>query len=285
MPDTAYPSPDGNHHPRPESAPRRWLLIKGLGRHSGHWHDFPQRLAAATGAQVDCLDLPGTGEQRAQRSPASVAGIVDEVRCTWQRSNQPNCRSYVLGLSLGGMVALDWVDRYPGDFGGCVLVNTSAQGVAWPWERLRPPAMWAFARLALARRLKDRERIVLGLCTSGDPAIVSRYLEERVVMGLRAPVAIKTVAAQLYAASRYRAPQTTHVPLLVLAGEKDRLAHPMCSARLATRLGAQLRTHPDGGHEITLDAPDWVSKQVVEWTASHERQNADESPNACDGEM
>jgi hypothetical protein len=46
-----------------------------------------------------------------------------------------------------------------------------------------------------------------------------------------------------------------------------------------------LRTHPDGGHEITLDAPDWVSKQVVEWTASHERQNADESPNACDGEM
>ena len=36
---------------------------------------------------------------------------------------------YVMGLSLGGMIAVAWAQRYPHDLQGAVLINTSLPGI------------------------------------------------------------------------------------------------------------------------------------------------------------
>jgi hypothetical protein len=39
---------------------------------------------------------------------------------------------------------------------------------------------------------------------------------------------------------------------------------------LATHLGAVHLEHPTAGHDLPLDAPDWVTEQIRGWLASPE---------------
>src|SRR4029450_12531869 len=88
---------------------------------------LPEQLSAACGGErVLCLDLPGFGTEHARRSPWSIAGIADDVRERFLVERGGDGWS-VLGISLGGMVALDWCARHRGDFARCVTVNTSAR--------------------------------------------------------------------------------------------------------------------------------------------------------------
>src|SRR5262245_59550277 len=98
-----------------------WLLLRGWARETRHWGAFPGELAAALGARVIAADLPGNGRLHGRRSPLSVARIADEVREAVPRS-ESLC---LLGLSLGGMVAIEWALRHPAEIARCVLVNTS----------------------------------------------------------------------------------------------------------------------------------------------------------------
>jgi len=53
--------------------------------------------------------------------------------------------------------------------------------------------------------------------------------------------------------------------LLLLAGVGDELVDPVCSRRLAEQWGVELRLHPSAGHDLPLDAADWVIAQVAAW--------------------
>src|SRR4051812_21219811 len=111
--------------PRP-----RWLLLRGLAREQRHWGAFPSALARtcddARGADIHCLDLPGTGTEFARRSPSSIRGIVADLRRRWLALDGHDGPAHLLAVSLGGMVAMQWCADHPDDFAGVVLVNTSA---------------------------------------------------------------------------------------------------------------------------------------------------------------
>src|SRR5262249_49057209 len=95
------------------------LLLRGWARGGPHWGAFPQQLAAELGARVIAADLPGNGRLHRRRSPVSVARIVEELR----QAVPVKGPLYLLGLSLGGMVAVDWATRHRAEVAGCVLVN------------------------------------------------------------------------------------------------------------------------------------------------------------------
>jgi pimeloyl-ACP methyl ester carboxylesterase len=82
------------------------------------------------------------------------------------------------------------------------------------------------------------------------------------------PVSRANALRQLLAAMRYRAPRRVPpVPLLLLSGAADGLVHPACSAAVARAWRLPMAVHPDAGHDLPLDAPDWVVAQVVAWPA------------------
>ena len=71
---------------------------------------------------------------------------------------------------------------------------------------------------------------------------------------------------QLLAAARFRAPaRAPQRPVLVLTSRGDRLVHTSCSEALARAWGSPLARHPGAGHDLPLDAPDWVVAQVRQW--------------------
>ena len=115
------------------------MLLRGLGRSQGHWGDFVTRLRATWPAvEVETPDLPGCGARHEERAPADVAGTLAAVRA----AVRPGGPVSVLGVSLGGMVALEWARRHPGELAGLVVINSSLGGLTPPWRRLRLSAAW-----------------------------------------------------------------------------------------------------------------------------------------------
>jgi pimeloyl-ACP methyl ester carboxylesterase len=247
-----------------------WVLLRGWSREQAHWGDFPRRLQRQLppGERVAALDLPGTGRLNALRSPAQVAQIahaLDESLCF----ATPQAPVMLVGLSMGGMVAVEWARANAARVAGCVLMNTSMRGLSPFWERLRPSA-YGFL-LGLARPglgALTRERGVLAL-TSSDPARHLQWPTRWSEIARQRPLTRANVVRQLVAAARYRVPDDPPCPVLLLASNGDRLVNPSWARRIADAWQAALRLHPGAGHDLPLDAPDWVIAEMLAWRGRH----------------
>lgn len=244
-----------------------FVLLRGLAREARHWGDVGDRLLQQLGPGhvVMALDLPGTGEFSAWTSPATVAGMA--AACRRALVQRGIDRPVVLvAMSLGAMVALQWCQDGPQEVAGCVLVNSSLRGASPFWQRLRPGNyLRLVALLAPGRTLAGRERAVLAMTSSRPqrhPDAVQRWAD----IAASRPVNRGNVVRQLIAALRY-APMSTRarVPVLVLASAGDTLVHPDCSREIARRWQLPIEVHPDAGHDLPLDDPDWFVRRVERW--------------------
>lgn len=240
-----------------------WVLLRGWAREAGHWGAFVDLLRASVppGDAVLPLDLPGNGERHREPSPVRIADVVVRGRESLQAMRaRPPYR--LLALSLGGMVALEWARTHPLEVAGCVLINSSFAGLSPVWHRLRPGALLQLA--ALLRPGLDaqrRERALLRL-TSNRP-IRPEVEREWVACAQQRPVSGLNVLRQLSAAARYRLPgERLPVPLVLLASQEDRLVSVRCSRALAAAWRVPLHVHPDAGHDLPLDDPEWVIEKV-----------------------
>lgn len=244
-----------------------WILLRGLTREQGHWGDLPQRLAAALPEhRFHCLDLPGTGTRYRETSPWTIAGIRAQLEKAVAHIPAPYG---LIALSMGGMVALDWTQAAPlGRIQQLVLINTSG-GFSPPWQRFRPSALPAVIRLLTRSELFDRERGLLALTSNRVVAIETAkrwYSIQR-----QRPVSSRNALRQFTAAARFRPrPQRPLPDALVLASRADRIVDWRCSRALEQRWQWTLRLHPDAGHDLPLDAPDWVVAQLVDYLREQE---------------
>lgn len=242
-------------------------MLRGLGRESGHWGPFlPAMKAASNGSEVVALDLPGTGTRLRDRAPRSMRETVDRVRDEARSRGLLGGRLLLFGISLGGMVAMDWANRHPEDLAGVAIAASSASNLSKPLERF---SLVGIASVVVNRVTRDPERRQrrLAWLLSSRRDIRDRVVRDWMQIERDRPVSFATLRAQIEAASRWRAPGSLPVPSLFLVGRKDRLVHPDCSRALARRYAAPLEVHPDAGHDLTTDAPDWVADQCFRWAS------------------
>ncbi|PXW99232.1 alpha-beta hydrolase superfamily lysophospholipase [Sphaerotilus hippei] len=254
--------------PPPSAAGPTWVLLRGLTREARHWGPWPQRLAAALpGARVLTPDLPGNGRRWRETSPLRVEDMVEGLRAELQAAGAL-APYHLLAMSLGAMVAIAWADRHPRELAHCVLVNTSVRPFSPPWQRLRPASVPALLRCLAGRADAPRwERTILRLTSrqfapDGDAA--RALLQDWVRWRRQCPVSARNAWRQLVAAARFQAPAVRPaVPLRLLAGAGDQLVDPRCSRALAEAWGLPLHVHPAAGHDLPLDAPDWLERQLL----------------------
>ncbi|MEY2935821.1 MAG: hypothetical protein RL033_6570 [Pseudomonadota bacterium] len=259
-----------------------WLLLRGLGREQRHWYDFPERLRAVVGPDsVRLLDLAGAGTERERLPVPSVAWLARDVarRVLTARDaahelagprleDAQGRRSWcVIGLSLGGMVALELAWLWPERIAHTLVINASAN-ITPLASRLVPAALWGLGGTLLAREPALREARVLAL-TSALPS--SR--RDEIALQATAFAAPRRLAllSQLCAAARFfpPSPRSVRPPLSFLGSRHDRLVSVVCSRDLARRYGAPYEEHPWAGHDLTLDDPDWVCARVARIRAEH----------------
>ena len=260
-----------------------WVLLRGWTREAGHWGAFPDAFGAGIdAASVLCVDLPGCGTRRGERSPAHVEAIVESCRAVLrERGVAPPV--HLLAMSLGAMVAIAWSTRHPEEVEGAVLVNTSVRGFGAWYRRLNLRQSGRLLSAFLSRDAEKIERNVLAM-TSRRPrtdadALVSRWVAIR----RERPVSRGNALRQLWAAARFRAPMPPpRVPLLVLASRRDGLVDPRCSERMAAAWNAPLAIHASAGHDLPLDDPEWVIAETAHWLAGawHSAAPRDRRPAA-----
>lgn len=247
-----------------------WVLLRGLTRESRHWGDFTQQLASATEQNVVALDLPGNGTLSADTSPASVAGLLEAVRL------QINERGIalpvkVLALSLGGMVATHWAQRYPDEVTRLVLINTSMRPFSGFAERLLPGSWLQIASLGARWGHADQAEAIesaIHRLTCKQAAYRASDIARWSHIRRSAPVSASNALRQLWAAARFTCnPAPPACPLLVLSSKRDDLVNPVCSSRLAAAWQLPHQKHPWAGHDLPHDDVPWVCERVLAWLA------------------
>jgi 3-oxoadipate enol-lactonase len=176
-------------------------------------------------------------------------------------------RAHVIGLSMGGFVAMRLAARRPSLVDKLILIETSAD----PEPRENVPRYRMLSRVArvlgpaiIGKRVAP---IMLGASILADPgrrADVKRYLT---VMTARRDIwrAVNGVIDR--AGCHDELPQIA-APCLILVGDEDVATTPAKAARLAAAIrGARLVHIPRAGHSSTVEAPREVTAAIESFLA------------------
>jgi len=242
------------------------ILVRGLAREAAHWLDFPEQLQEILGDQyqLHLVDFPGCGQYYRAPALASVAAMTDHARTEigLTKIAAHNDRVYVIGISMGGMVALDWAQRFAQELHGIVLINSSAGDQPF-WWRLRPRTWLTMTRALLAEN-NAREAQVLKI-VSNNTADYTQHLNKWLSIQQQHPVTRTTIVTMLRAAAQFRPHAHCTVDGLVLASEGDRMVSIRTSAAIARQFNWPLKRHPSAGHDLPMDDPAWVAARIGEW--------------------
>jgi 3-oxoadipate enol-lactonase len=239
------------------------LLLHGLGSSSADWQ--LQVSVFARRYRVLTVDLPGHGRSPRPAGPLTVAAMAEAVAALLAERAEPP--AHVVGLSLGGCVALALALQHPARVRTLTLVNTFA--------RLRP------AGLRGARRMAARLGLLLAAPMPTMAAYVARGLfprpeqrplyEEAAARLARNPRG--AYLAAIGAIARFDVlPRlgALRCPTLILAGDRDQTV-PLAAAHAlqAAIPGARLRLIADSGHATPYDQPQAFNAAVLAFLAEH----------------
>ena len=247
---------------------RTWVLLRGLVREQRHWEDFPEQFQASVPQdQVLTVDLPGNGQFYRDKSPTRVAAMVAHLRDQLARQGHQG-PYHLVALSLGGMVAVQWLCQAPGDVAFAGLINTSASRYSPFWRRLRPANYRRLLSDAVFSRDRLRKEVAILEITSNlrEADYLHQLADTWAGYARERPVSLANSLRQLLAAMRFRAPAALpeSVPVLIINGAGDRLVSPACSQTLAQAWDLPIKSHPQAGHDLPLDAPRWLINTVIE---------------------
>ncbi len=245
------------------------LLVHGVAEHSGRYAHVAAYLNEQ-GYAVYALDLRGHGRSPGQR--AFIERYSLYLKDLWEYFQQVKAASddrpvFILGHSMGGLLALAFTARYPSALAGMITSGAPvALGVATPgWLRAAADAVARFAPRLPAVRLSAAD-------ISRDPAIRAAYdadpLNYRGWLSVRQGVELIALANDARAGlSKITA------PCLCLHGGADTIAPPASLEIIAREIGAADRTirRYEGFYHELFNEPgkEAVLADVGAWLAAH----------------
>ncbi|GLX80301.1 alpha/beta hydrolase [Thalassotalea insulae] len=242
---------------------RHWLLLRGLGRDKRHWGKFVDQFQQALPYDsVTAIDTLGNGEFSQNKSPLAIADYTDHCREQVLKKRQELPQQLdLVALSLGGMIALDWAQRYPQEIASITLINTSVANLT-PWyQRIK---LVSLTKLLLAVLINSRsdmfEKVILQQTSNLAlaPSVLSQWLDYY----MQSHTSRRNLIRQLIAASQFRLTANLNVAPLVLASSQDRIVNCQASKDIQQFSEGEIFLHPSAGHDLTLDDGDWVIRHI-----------------------
>ncbi len=241
------------------------ILLKGLGRSKSHWLEFDELLAKVR--PVISLDLRGMGGSSKQLRwrdsifdyAKDIAPILDYLGVA---------KAHIMGVSLGGMVALAFGMTYPSRCKSLIVMNSSIAGSRVP--RLTPRAFFLLVRSLLKRSgaVHDTLSVILSgssLSEQRQREVASQFKS----IAAREGLYVREILKQLGAASRFYVRKKLvklQVPTLIIYGTNDQFV-PHKNSHVIHQLlpNASLVVIHGGGHELELDFAKELTHEVESW--------------------
>lgn len=233
-----------------------FVLIRGLGRSSEHWLNFPDQLKSSfPDSTINFIDLPGTGSRNHLSFPINInesAKMVFEDYKEIQNEFEP----ILVGISLGGMISLALAKLYPKVFKKLILINSSTASSS-PLYRLKPIAVKEFLKALGESNDYKRESIIYKLTSNqnNNQEVIKNWV--RTYRSF--PVTRENILRQILAASKFKVPENLTQNTLILCSRNDNLCHYNCSFKIHDHVpNSHLEFHSSAGHDIPLDDPIWL---------------------------
>lgn len=238
------------------------FFIRGLTRESEHSETLFKFISDnCKFCNIVSFDIPGNGKFRNQESFTNLKQNTDFLRSFW--SKNPKNRSIVLGVSLGGMIVLDWLKRYSSDFDYFFVANSSLGETCSLFERIQPENYYKLLKVALPLSPKDKEEEIMNF-TLNIANHKEQILNKWVTIREKRPVKIQNVLRQLWAAFNYELEGSVESEKLkILVSKNDKLVNWNCSKKIAHRFNSKIYMHENAGHDITTDDPLWVLNEIL----------------------
>ncbi|MBE9075737.1 alpha/beta hydrolase [Romeria aff. gracilis LEGE 07310] len=249
-------------------------LVHGLGEHSSRYAAIAADFTQA-GYAVCAFDNQGHGQSEGQRGHIdSWQDYQENLRAFLQlvRQRQPQAPLFLMGHSLGGLIVLDYVLRYPD-----APEVSQLRGLVVSAPPIRPVGVAKPYRVAIARLLSGifpRFSLKVGIDTSGltrDPEVNREAAADPLVhpyATLRwGSETLKTIAW----VKRHIA--ELGLPMLLIHGEADPIICPQGSREIFQQIQLSdkcLRLYPGAYHEPhnDLDAQQ-VIHDLLAWLDQH----------------
>jgi acylglycerol lipase len=254
---------------------RRWdaaspkavvLLVHGLGAHTARWEFLAGHLAGK-GYAAYALELRGFGA-----TPERPRGHVESLR-VYDRDilalreligrEHPGRKVFLLGESLGGLIAFNLAARNPAPFAGVALISPSfGQSMKFP--------LGSYLTLVACYPFKPSKTIPVpftsAMCTRDEAycAVMDGNPDELREASLKLLMA--TLGGQRAAKRRAK---TFPMPVLFLVAGIDYLVDVRAERRLFAALppaDKTIREYPEMHHALSIDlGRELVFADIVEW--------------------
>ena len=234
------------------------VFLHGLGGSRTAWD--PQLAALATDFRCVAWDLPGYGASPPPGRPLTFPALADAVAGLLDALGVE--QAPLVGLSLGGMVALHTALTHPDRIGGLVLVDTSP---AFGLDGTDPGEWRAARRAPLDAGLTPGDFAEDVLRSVAGPEFDGPPLDRAVAAMARIPAdGLRAVIDLLPSHDvRDRLGEIT-APTLVLVGEHDAETPLAYSHALADGIpGARLEIVGGAGHLTPAEAPEAVNRLLA----------------------
>jgi pimeloyl-ACP methyl ester carboxylesterase len=259
--------------------------VQGLGLSSRFWFDVPHLLASdpAHPRYVLAIDNRGTGRSDKPRRLWTMGTMADDVVAVLDHAGVDS--AFVVGISMGGMIAQHVALRHPSRVRGLVLIATTAGFLLGALPEAAALGRLLSLPLGGPRAARNLSRLLLP---------ESKWHRAREIFqdwpsAMRDdPTSAGTFAAHMFAASTHlvtRRLRHIECPAVVVAGAHDALV-PLRNAQVLAELipNAELEIVAETGHAVFAEDRDLVRRMVVRLEKSIEKgllaAEATEEPTA-----
>ncbi|SMR81992.1 Alpha/beta hydrolase family protein [Aliiroseovarius halocynthiae] len=225
------------------------VFLHGAGVDNRLWD--PQLLVFEKTHRVIALNLPGHGTVPAVGSVEDMADWVHR-----QLTDLGINRYCVIGLSLGGMVALELASRHPDHVSHLVMIESVPNAID---SRIARP--FAHVMLMLLRLIPVKLLAKLpGRSMGAETDDAAKY-----VQGAIGRMSTSNIYAVMRAALAYDGrPHLPHIsmPATIMVGEKNKATHARAEDASRTIKAANFRVIPGAGHIANRDAVEFTNNAL-----------------------
>jgi 3-oxoadipate enol-lactonase len=251
------PVPGGHlHYERAGQGPLV-VLLHGIGGSGRSWRH--QLTGLADAFTVVAWDARGYGGSSDPPEGWTIADFADDLAALLDQLGTE--RAHVVGMSMGGVIALAFAARHPQRLARLVLADTYCGGGTLPpaerqarlERRLAAVASGSLAQFA-------RERAGEVLSSQAPPALRA---EVKAIMAALHPAGYRQAAIALANADYRPVLSSITAPTLVIWGSEDRVLSRAESERLAAGIpGARLAIIEGAGHASNQERPEEFNRLV-----------------------
>lgn len=210
--------------------------------------------------KVFAPDLRGHGKAPSPQGPWMISHFSDDLKVMFEKYKIE--KAVICGLSMGGYIALDFIERYPDLVAGLVLCDTRADADSNEAKMKRYGSIQRIQKEGLEGFAEDFSKAVLGKRTLSIKPELKAYVKN-IILSNQAESVAMTLGALASRKDFSDLLSKIKCPSLIIVGSDDTVTPIALSEAMQAKIAkSDLYLIEDAGHLSNLERPDDFNRRL-----------------------